>query len=85
VLDEDSTLYYFVNMTLTELLSLSREMKGLSLRQVEAATGLSNAYVCQLESGKAEPSLRTAKALSECYGITLDRMANALPAKKGRK
>jgi transcriptional regulator with XRE-family HTH domain len=72
-------------MILTELLSTCREMKGLSLRQVEAATGISNAYICQLESGRAEPSLRTAKALSECYGITLERMANALPVKKGRR
>lgn len=38
-------------------LSEARNRKGLTLRAVEAATGVSNAYLSQLESGKVrEPS-----------------------------
>lgn len=65
-------------MKLTELLTACREMKGYSLRDVAQKTGLSNAFISQLETGKAEPSLRTAVAISKCYGITLDRMAKCL-------
>lgn len=67
-------------MTLSELLSTCREMKKLSLRDVERQTKISNAFISQLETGKAEPSLRTAIALCKCYGITLDRMAKAMEA-----
>jgi transcriptional regulator with XRE-family HTH domain len=71
-------------MILSELLSTCREMKGLSLRDVAEQTGLSNPFISQLETGKVELSLRNAVALAKCYGITLDRMAKALPAKKKR-
>jgi transcriptional regulator with XRE-family HTH domain len=55
-------------------------MNGYSLRDMAEKTGLSNPFISQLETGKAEPSLRTAVALSKCYGITLDRMAKCLEA-----
>jgi HTH-type transcriptional regulator, competence development regulator len=68
-------------MTLGELLSTCRELKRLSLRNVEKKTGISNAYISQLETGKAKnPSLRDAAALAKCYGITVQRIAACLEA-----
>lgn len=65
-------------MKLNELLSICREMKGVTLREVEAATGLSNAFISQLETGKSEPSFRNVVTLCAFYGITLERLAKTL-------
>ena len=47
-----------------------RKARGLTLRDVETATGISNSYLSQLENGKiSDPSFRTAKILHEYYGI----------------
>lgn len=49
----------------------ARLAKGLSLRAVEEATGISNAYLSQLESGKVkQPSPVTLHDLSELYGVS---------------
>jgi hypothetical protein len=48
-----------------------REGKGLTLRDVEIACGISNAYLSQLENGKiTNPSFRVVEALHNfyCYG-----------------
>lgn len=50
-----------------------RESQGKTLRDVEKATGISNAYLSQLENGKIHrPSYNTVKLLSEYYGIKTD-------------
>lgn len=60
-----------VNSTLGNCLREARLAKGLSLRAVEEATGISNAYLSQLESGKVkQPSPVTLHDLSELYGIS---------------
>jgi transcriptional regulator with XRE-family HTH domain len=47
-----------------------RVMKGLSLRQVEELTGVSNSFLSQLESGKRDlPSIKIMNKLSKVYGI----------------
>jgi transcriptional regulator with XRE-family HTH domain len=56
-----------------------REQAGLSLRQVEASTGVSNAYLSQIESGRVgapSPKIleRLARALNASY---LDLLAAA--------
>lgn len=61
-----------------ELLALCREMKGMSLRQVEKASGLSNAFISQVENGRSELSFRSAVKLCAVYKITLDRLAGTL-------
>lgn len=61
-----------------ELLSLCREMKGLTLREVEKATGLSNAFVSQIETGKTKLGFESAIVLCDFYGITLDRLADLI-------
>jgi transcriptional regulator with XRE-family HTH domain len=39
-------------MKTAELLALCRELKGLTVRDVEKKTGISNAYISQIETGK---------------------------------
>jgi HTH-type transcriptional regulator, competence development regulator len=47
-----------------------RESKGLTLRDVEKQTEVSNAYISQLESGRIkQPSPTMLYKLSELYGI----------------
>jgi len=46
-----------------------RKATGLTLRRVEAATGVSNAYLSQLETGKIKtPSPNTLFKLSQLFG-----------------
>src|SRR5688500_14843052 len=47
-----------------------REARGLSLRDVESITGISNPYLSQLETGKIEkPNPQFLFKLAECYKI----------------
>lgn len=50
-----------------------REAKGMTLREVEKKTDVSNAYLSQLESGKIkQPSPITLHKLSEIYGVSYE-------------
>jgi HTH-type transcriptional regulator, competence development regulator len=50
-----------------------REAKGISLREVEKQTDVSNAYLSQLESGKIkQPSPITLHKLAQYYGVEYD-------------
>lgn len=63
---------------LGEFLALCRDLKGLSLRQVEKGTGISNATLCQLEKGLYGLSFMNAVKLSDFYGVSLDRLAKQI-------
>ena len=57
--------------TLKEL----REIHRFTLRQVEEATGISNAYLSQLENDKiAKPSANVLYKLSNIYNVELDTL-----------
>ncbi len=57
--------------TLGEFLQAAREAKQLSLRAVEKVTGVSNAYLSQVESGKIkQPSPTILHKLSELYEVS---------------
>jgi transcriptional regulator with XRE-family HTH domain len=64
---------------LSHFLRTARERKGLTLRAVEQATGVSNAYLSQLESGKIkQPSPIILHKLSQLYGVSyVDAMRSA--------
>ena len=64
-----------------ELLALCREMKGLTLREVETLTGLSNACICQAEKGHHGLTFKNAVKLCDLYGISLDRLAKTVRGK----
>jgi transcriptional regulator with XRE-family HTH domain len=74
---------------LGSFLAATRKAKGLSLREVEAATGISNAYISQLETGKIrEPSPATLHKLGELYGASyamlLDLAGYPVPGTESR-
>lgn len=52
------------------LLRSARQLCGLTLRQVEKQTGISNAYLCQLENGRTtNPSPHMLSKLARVYGL----------------
>lgn len=56
-----------------EYLKALREAKGMTLREVEKKTDVSNAYLSQLESGKVkQPSPITLFKLSEIYDTSYE-------------
>jgi transcriptional regulator with XRE-family HTH domain len=60
--------------TLREL----REIKRFTLRQVEEATGISNAYLSQLENDKiGKPSANVLYKLSNIYNVELNTLLAA--------
>ena len=63
---------------LPELLLTLRESKGASLRQVEKATKVSNAYISQLERGEAtKPSADKLYALAKYYEVPYQNLLAA--------
>jgi transcriptional regulator with XRE-family HTH domain len=56
---------------LGQFLRSAREQRGLSLRSVEEETGVSNAYLSQLEHGRIrQPSPVILHKLAELYGVS---------------
>ena len=67
-------------MKLGELISLSRELKKMTLRELEKKSGVSNALISQIESGKIkDPGFRTVCKLAAALGITLQRLSETEP------
>jgi len=61
--------------SLGKTLKDSRELIPLTLRQVEEATGISNAYLSQLENDKIKkPSANVLYKLASIYNIELDSL-----------
>lgn len=63
--------------TLASYLSSVREVRRLTLREVEEATDrqVSNAYLSQLEKGKiSKPSPKVLHSLARAYGIAYDTL-----------
>jgi transcriptional regulator with XRE-family HTH domain len=59
--------------SLGRTLKTTREEFSLTLKEVEVSTGISNAYLSQLENGKIKkPSASVLYKLSEVYRIKLD-------------
>lgn len=55
---------------LAKILKDIRKIRKLSLREVEEKTGISNAYLSQLERGEAEnPSPQKLHSLARCYEV----------------
>lgn len=63
-----------INRLASELKQL-REIRGYSLRQVEKATGVSNAYLSQLERGDAaKPSPDKLSRLAKFYDVAYEQL-----------
>jgi transcriptional regulator with XRE-family HTH domain len=63
---------------LGRMLAQARQVKGAKLREVQDATGISNAYVSQLESGHIkEPSPHKLHALAKYFGLSYSDLLEA--------
>lgn len=63
-----------MKQSLGELLRSCRKTMGLTLRQVEESTGISNAYMSQLENDKIKkPSANFLYKLSMLYNIPITK------------
>ena len=81
MLDKASIVCYREHMEnkaqpkLGQYLRTMRDAKALSLRQVESKSGISNAFVSQMESGKVkQPSPIMLYKLAELYGIPYESL-----------
>jgi transcriptional regulator with XRE-family HTH domain len=64
--------------SLGKTLKDSRELMSLTLRQVEEATEISNAYLSQLENDKIKkPSANVLYKLANLYNVELDNLLYA--------
>ena len=64
--------------SLGEGLRFARDMKKLSLREVEEATGISNAYLSQLENDKIQkPSPHFLHKLAALYDLDYEHLMEA--------
>lgn len=61
-------------MTFAQKLRRLRQERGVTLRFVEGETRLSNAFLSQLETGKAQPSAHSLEALADFFGMSMDRL-----------
>ena len=62
-------------MELSSKLKVLREDRGLTLRELSEGTGISNAYLNQLENDKIkEPSPNIIAKLSEFYGVPYNKL-----------
>jgi len=63
---------------LGKALSSAREREGLTLRDVERATGVSNAYLSQLENDRIKsPSPNVLHTLAQLYGVPYSALMSA--------
>src|SRR5262249_51408225 len=65
--------------TLAEKLRAIRREKGLTLQQVADGAGLSKAFVSQIESGVANPSLASLKRVGNALDIPLAALSQTSP------
>ena len=73
---------------LGNFLASTRTNRGLTLRDVERMSGVSNAYLSQLERGRIkQPSPNVLHTLAACYGISyallMERAGYPVPKREG--
>ncbi len=63
-------------MTLGQLISLSRELKGITIRELERLSGVNNASISLIENGRVrDPGFRTVVRIAGALGLSLKRLA----------
>lgn len=55
-----------------------RESAGISQQQLAAATGMTQGYISQLESGSRQPSIGTLRQLSRALGCKQSKLLGLL-------
>jgi len=46
-----------------------RQRDQLTMRDVAEKTGLTNAFICQIENGQSAPTIETLWKLAQCFGV----------------
>lgn len=73
-------------MRLGELIAIGRECKGWTLRDLEHESGISNALISQIETGKVkDPGFSTVVRLCEALGVSVLRAAETASLKRVRE
>lgn len=66
-------------MKLGEILAVARDVKGWTLRDLEAQAGVSNALISQIETGRSQkPAFATVVKLADALGLSLERVADTV-------
>lgn len=65
---------------LSENLYTLRHKSGLSQEQLAERIGVSRQAISKWETGASAPDLEKLRALSECFGVTLDQLAGVKPS-----
>jgi transcriptional regulator with XRE-family HTH domain len=69
-------------MRLGDLIAVARECKGWTLRDLEKASGVSNALISQIELNKVkDPGFSTVVRIADALGLTIDRVAETVRIK----
>ena len=64
-------------MKLGEFIAVAREIKGMSLRDLEKRTGITNAALSQIETGYSkEPGWRNIVKIAKALNLNLNRLAD---------
>ena len=70
--------------SLSQHLKRAREEAGLSLREVEARSGVSFAHIRRLENGERTPSIEVLQRVAEALSLDLDEVLSAVGIKTTR-
>lgn len=63
-------------MKIGELLRVAREIRGMTLRDLEQKTGISNTLISQMETGHIKsPSWRNVVKIANVLNLKLERLA----------
>ena len=62
-----------------------RTKKQLSQRALAQRAKMSQTYLCNVETGKADPSLSTLKRLAEALGVTVSELVKEATTRRTRR
>jgi transcriptional regulator with XRE-family HTH domain len=62
-------------MRFGEAIRKERQARGLSLRDLQEATGLTYSVISKIERGRTEPSFRSVSRIAKALRMSLDSLA----------
>ena len=65
-----------MHMKVGEMLRKGREAKGLTLRDLQALTGIPYATISRLENDQIRPAFRHVVTIARALGLKLDRLVD---------
>ena len=68
-----------MDLELSETLRMLRMRKGLTLRDMEAISGVDHATISRMENGKGEISFQKLQRLAKALGVTIGALCGEMP------